>query len=445
MATLIHGGYVVTLNGARDVHPRGFVLLGDDGRIEDVGPDDRMPERFAGERLDASGMIVLPGLVDAGHRPWQHLVMGLGSDADGRLLSALEHQLDAGDLALGATLAAAELVAGGVTTVLHALPGRADPSRLAAAAKPFEAMGLRQVVGIDWAGNSEAGAMEALRLCETTAHASLALSVITDPVSMLAGDTHEPDLAAAYAFARSHDLRLLTRPGGDADDTRWQAARSAHGRSAPVHLMELGLLDERWLLAGAERLDDTDLLLIQESGCSAIASPLDDAVRGVASTHWTTLAHRGVTCALSTGGPAFSCTVDMVEEMKAMVMLQNTLRRDPTSMSTEAALEMATLGGARALGLDGEIGSLEPGKRADVAVFDLRQPHHQASHKPISTFVCCARAGDAHAVYVQGRRVHDATRPRARGEAWVTDAFARRAALMNRARAARPALAAIAA
>lgn len=437
MATLIGGGYVVTMNASRDVHDGGFVLLGDDGRIAAVGPGDQQPRGFHGERIDAAGMIVLPGLVNAGHRPWQHLAMGLAAGTDEALLPIIEGRLGAEDLGLAARLAAFELASGGVTTVLHHLPRRADAARLSAAASPFAAAGMRQLLGIDFAANGASAAEAALGFCNADASGRtlLALTIASDPVSLASGRIAERTLEDAYGFARRHGLRIVTAPGGKTEPAQWSAALRRSGRSAPMHLMELGLLDDHWLLEGVERLGSTDLALLKESGCSVAATPLAEAVLGRASTHWAELARSGVPCAIATGGPAFSCTVDMVEEMKAMLLLQNTLRLDPASMSAEAVLEMATLGGARALGLAHEIGSLEAGKRGDVAVFDLRQPHLQVSHKPISTFVCCARGRDAHAVFVDGRAVH-----RAGGSVLVEDdlaveALGRRALLLGDARA----------
>lgn len=432
MAILIHGGYVVTMNAAREVFPGGFVLIGDNGRIASTGPQDLTPTGFEGERLDASGMIVLPGLVDAGHRPWEHLLMGWQGAAESDRCAAAASMLHDEDVRAAARLAAAELATGGVTTVLHHVPGAATAERLAAATGAFGAHGLRQVACLDLAVTG------AERVAHIGANAPeallrLALSVPSDPVSIFTGAASEALLLRAAALADRYGLRLFTQPGGHADETSWQAAQRRLGRSAITHLMELGLLDSRWLLEGLDRLGPADLMLMRESGCTGVAQPLSDAARGRACTRWTALLRQGGHFAIGTGGPAASCTVDMVEEMKALVMVQNTLNLDPTSMSAEAALEAATLGGARALGLLEEIGSLEPGKQGDVAVFDMRAPHFQVSQKPISTFVCCGRARDAHAVFVGGRRIHAADAPaRHDDQALVEEGRARRAALLDR-------------
>lgn len=405
MATLIHGGHVVTMNAAREVFPGGFVLIGDDGRIASTGPQAGIPQGFHGVQLDATGMIVLPGLVDAGHRPWEHLLMGWSGAADPARCAAAASALQDEEVRVAAHLAAAELAAGGVTTVLHHVPGAATAARLAAAIEAFDTHGLRQVACVDVAAT---GVDRVEGACAQASGPLLriALSVLSDPVSICTGAADEARLVRAATLAARHGLRLFTQPGGSADDAQWQAAHRRLGRSAITHLMELGLLDSRWLIGDVDRLGPADLMLMLESGCMGVAQPLSDAARGRAHTRWTTLLRLGGHFAIGTGGPAASCTVDMVEEMKALVMLQNTLNLDPTSMSAEAALEAATLDGARALGLADEIGSLEPGKQGDVVVFDMRAPHFQVSHKPISTFVCCGRARDAHAVFVAGRCIH---------------------------------------
>ena len=99
-------------------------------------------------------------------------------------------------------------------------------------------------------------------------------------------------------------------------------------------------------------------------------------------------------------------SVDMVEQMKACALMQHVRHLDPTRMSAERAIEMATINAAKALGLEREIGSLEAGKRADIAVFDLDKPYVGVLHRPISTFICAGKGSDARAVLVDGEIVY---------------------------------------
>ncbi len=99
-------------------------------------------------------------------------------------------------------------------------------------------------------------------------------------------------------------------------------------------------------------------------------------------------------------------SVDMVEQMKACTLMQHVRHLDPTRMPAECTIEMATINAAKALGLDGEIGSLEPGKRADIAVFDLTKPYVGVLHRPISAFLYTGKGSDARAVLVNGEVVY---------------------------------------
>jgi 5-methylthioadenosine/S-adenosylhomocysteine deaminase len=98
-------------------------------------------------------------------------------------------------------------------------------------------------------------------------------------------------------------------------------------------------------------------------------------------------------------------SVDMVEQMKACSFLQGVKHLDPAIIPPERCIEMATINAARAMGLDDEIGSLEPGKLADIAIFDLDTPHSTPATNPIASLVYSARGPDAHTVFVDGREV----------------------------------------
>jgi 5-methylthioadenosine/S-adenosylhomocysteine deaminase len=110
--------------------------------------------------------------------------------------------------------------------------------------------------------------------------------------------------------------------------------------------------------------------------------------------------------ALGTDGPMVDYSVDMVEQMKACAYLQHVRHLDPTRIPYETAIEMATINGAKALGLDKDIGSLAAGKLADIAVFDAAKPHIGVQLRPISTFISAGRGADARLVMVNGEVVY---------------------------------------
>lgn len=119
------------------------------------------------------------------------------------------------------------------------------------------------------------------------------------------------------------------------------------------------------------------------------------------------LAAAGGNVCLGTDGAASNNAQDMIQVLKMASLLQRAHRRDPGAVPPMEALAMATINGARALGLDGMIGSIEPGKRADVIVVDLDTPHATVTHDPVSQMVYCASAADVRTVLVDGRVVVD--------------------------------------
>lgn len=387
MPCLLANGYILTMDAARRTFASGFVLTDSEGRVASVGPMTDCPEAPGAERIDCTGCIVVPGLIDALHVHWSHLFPGMRQPP-----SAADFMDEPAHL-LAARLAASALAAGGVTATMVEMPAGLGVPVVNDVLAAFRRQGVAAL-----------GAVPA-ELAPLVDGAAVILTA--DVIALDEGRASEASMRAAAATARQLGRRLLLRiapEGSSAEALR--AAQMRLGRSSVYHLMEMGLLDDTCLLVCPEHLDDLDRALILESGCHVIGLPLADAVRGAGSTAFSALARAGVPCALGTEGPGAGWSTDMVEQMKAAVMAQNTLMLDPAAMSTERALEMATINAAEALGISDTTGSIEPGKRADIAVFDTRQPHQQISAKPLSAFVACARATEAVVVLAHGDRVN---------------------------------------
>jgi 5-methylthioadenosine/S-adenosylhomocysteine deaminase len=177
------------------------------------------------------------------------------------------------------------------------------------------------------------------------------------------------------------------------------------GRTDTQLLMQLGLLDSSWILVHGINCTDTDLRLMANAGASLVYTPTSEATRGGGVGPIAPAVAHGVNVALGSDGPMVDYSVDMVEQMKACSFLQNAKHLDPTIMPPETCLEMATINAATALGLESEIGSLEPGKLADVAIFDLNTPRAAPAVNPITSLVYSAKGTDVHAVIVNGELV----------------------------------------
>jgi len=382
MTVLLTNGHVVTMDAARAIHDPGFVLIDDAGRIAATGPMADCPAGPDMLAIDCAGKIVLPGLIDLFQRHWTHL---LPASAPAEAIAA---RMEVAEHAIAAGLAGEALVSGGVTTVLNAAPDLAIEAQGAVAAA-FDAAGLRAVHAVPQ---------------DRMPSMAGAIWVDTDMPARVSGRATDASITAAVQAARTLGWRIVTRlwPDG-ATAEEMTAARRKLGRSAVQHLMEMGVLDDRWIVVSPLGLDDTDRNLLRESGCHVVDLPVAEAAAGSSALDITALSRMGVSIALGTDGPGRGGSCDMIEQMKYLLMTQNTMSLDPTSMSMEQVLEMATINAARALGLDGEIGSLEAGKRADVAVFDLGVPHSAVTAKPLSGFIACVRASEAELVLRDGR------------------------------------------
>jgi len=416
MSLLIKNGYVVTMNAGRAVHGPGFVEVTSRGTIGRVGDMNACPADAA-RTFDATGMLVLPGLINLQHRNWQHLMPAREqtSAADPLQLSkdARPH-LEAQDLRAAAALAAAELISTGTTCVMHLHMGAPGDGMIDAEIEPGLNLGLRQILALDLAaGQAGSSAQRRLERSFERWHGTndgltwLAGFTTADAISMSSGVVTEQAVLAAFGIAQQRQVRMVVQGAAAAASgaAAFEAAIRKSGRSEVLHLMELGVLDPGVLLCGGGRFDALDASLLAESGAHVVYSPVHEAVCGGPVTPVSRLLSLGVNCALGTDGPAGGGSVDMVEQIKACAMIQNTVALDPGAMSIERALEMATIDAAQAVGLAHEIGSLEPGKRADLAVFDLQQAHLQVIHKPVSNFFCCGRGLDARLVLVGGRTV----------------------------------------
>jgi 5-methylthioadenosine/S-adenosylhomocysteine deaminase len=126
---------------------------------------------------------------------------------------------------------------------------------------------------------------------------------------------------------------------------------------------------------------------------------------GLGAARVKELVDLGVNVALGTDGPASNNTLDMFETMKVAALLQKHVYRNPEALSAFQVLRMATLNGAKALGLDGLIGSLEVGKRADIVLVDLSKPHLKPLHDVYAALVYSARGSDVDTVIVDGKIV----------------------------------------
>ena len=436
--TLIRDATIITMNDALDI-VEGAVSIRD-GRIESVGPEPAGPHDTV---IDAHGDYLLPGFIQTHVHLCQTLFRGYADDMPlldwlRRRVWPMEAAHTPDTLRASVRLAASELLLGGTTTVLT-METVHDTDVV------FEAvdrMGLRAVVGKCMMDSDREVPRRLQARTGDSIDESVALRKRWDGRA-------NGRLRAAFAprFAVSCSRELLEAVASlsaadralvhtHASESRDEVAivRSMSGGMANVeYLASLGLASPRLCAAHCVWVDDREQELLAAHDVKVMHCPGSNLKLGSGVAPVAAMRARGITVSLGADGAACNNRLDMFEEMRLAAMLQ-AMRRQPGILPARDVLWMATRAGARTLGLETEIGSLEPGKRADLIVVDRDRAHLAPGPDPYSTLVYAARGSDVRATIVDGALLVDDFAPVEVDRAEIA-AEARRAAQQLAARA----------
>ena len=423
----------------------GAVLVDEDGRIAAVGHRAVIDPPEGAEVVELGEAALLPGLVNVhGHL---ELAMFRGALEDLafrdwilRLVGAKRSVLDDEDYAAAARWTALEAIRAGITTFASTEASGVGMAAMAEA-------GLRGIVYHEVFGPDPSQAegsmrdlrerLEALRRQQT--------ELVRVGISPHAPYTVSDDLfRAATLLARKEELpmaihiaesalerELVTRGEGDfAPGLRARGiATPARGRS-PVEMLErLGVLAARPLLIHCVDLDGDDVRRLADSDCAVAHCPVANAKLGHGLAPLPALREAGVRVGLGTDSVGSNNRIDLLEEARVASLLQRAAHRSTTLLPPAELLRLCTIDGARALGLEERVGTLEPGKDADLCAVSLAGVHVKPVHDPVAALFHSARGSDVTFVAVRGRallrRGEVATIDREAAEARLEDAAAR--------------------
>ncbi len=396
----IAGATVITLDADQKIIDADVYVR--DGRFAAIG-GPALPARTT---LDARGMVLIPGL----HNLHDHLRdltpgikigEGLRIDAFLKTMWKLGEHMGAAEYRIGAALGTARLLKAGVTSVVDHLYPFHRPGLLEAAIEGYQATGIRWFVA--------RGIMTRpyRPICEKEGDAFKAITAIVDqtvpkerlfvaPVSFrqVAPSTY----AKARRFADRHGLRLYTHVAETRNEV--DGIVEAHG-ARPVELLHrLGFAGDDTILVHCVFLSAGEMRRLGRSGTHVVHCPTNHLklAKGVAPV--TRLLEAGVNVALG-----IDTMDDLFSEMRQVMLVQGLVESNPGAITPLRSLEMACKGGAVALGLGSELGSIEVGKRADVVCVDMRAAHLQPVLDPVWTIVNRAHGHDVSHVVVDGRVV----------------------------------------
>jgi 5-methylthioadenosine/S-adenosylhomocysteine deaminase len=406
VSLIVTGGTVVTVDGTRTVIPRGAVAI-DGTRIAGVGTAADIARRFTGrDTIDATGQVVMPGLINTHTHAPMVLYRGLADDL--ALMEWLQKYIFPAEaktvspafVRTGTRLAALEMIQSGTTTYADMYYFEEE---IAAVTK---AAGLRGVLGqtvIQFPVADAKTPAEALARAEAFILKYKADDLIVPAVAPHALYTNDQaTLVATRDLAAKHGVPLLIHLAETEDEVK--AAREKGGMSPTGYLESFGFwTGARTLAAHGVWVSPDDITTLVRRGVGVSHNPESNMKLASGTAPVTGYLAAGAALGLGTDGAASNNDLDMFEAMRQASFLAKHASRDPRAVPAATALEMATIGGARALGLDKDIGSLEAGKRADLLVVRMNRARQTPLYDAVSHLVYTTRGDDVDTTIVNGR------------------------------------------
>ncbi|HEX2667290.1 MAG TPA: TRZ/ATZ family hydrolase [Gammaproteobacteria bacterium] len=405
--TLVHARWVVPVEPAGRVLENHAVAV-EHGRIVALLPSTEARARFqAPEEVTLERHVLIPGLVNAHTHAAMTLLRGLADDMP--LMQWLKDHIwpvenrwaNADFVRDGVELAMAEMLRGGTTCFgdMYFFPETA--------AQAVRQAGMRAALGLvvfdfpsSWGSGPEEYIAKGLALRDQHKNDPLLSFTLAPHAPYTVSD---PWLVKIRTLADELDLPVHTHVHETAGEVSDSEAK--HGMRPLARLASLGLFTPSLVAAHMTQLNDAEIAESAKNGISVVHCPSSNLKLASGFCPVAKLLGAGVNVALGTDGAASNNTLDMFAEMKTAALLAKGVAGAPTAVPAATALRMATLNGARALGLDKDLGSLAPGKWADMAALDLGEAETQPVHDVISTLVYAVGREQVSDVWVAGKRL----------------------------------------
>jgi 5-methylthioadenosine/S-adenosylhomocysteine deaminase len=389
----------------------GHALIVDQGRIVDLLPAAQADAQYAPRETELlPSHVVIPGLVNAHTHSAMTLLRGIADDVplkpwltdhiwprESRFVSP-EFVHD------GTLLACAEMLRGGITACndMYFYPD--------AAARAYEAAGLRALIGMPvldfptpYAADSDAYLTQGLAARDAWKHVPQLGFAVAPHAPYTVGDE---TFAKVVMYARQLDIPIQTHLAETREEV--DSARAATGATTLARLDRLGATGPNFIAIHAVHVDDADIALLARHGCHVVHCPASNMKLASGIAPVAKIAAAGVNVALGTDGAASNNRLDLFSEMRLASLLAKVSTGDAAALPAATVLAMATLNGARALGLDAVTGSLVAGKDADLVAVDLSHVASQPVFDPVSHLVNVAERACVSDVWVRGVKMLDA-------------------------------------
>ena len=403
---LISGGMVLTFNQDREIWKNGAVAVAGDGVVAVGKSSDLVKEIEAKEELDASGCLVMPGLINLHTHAAMTCFRGLADDLPlqtwlhQHIFPAEESHITEEIVYWATLLAIVEMIKSGTTTFCDGYFYE-DGAAKAVVASGIRAMLAQGVIDFPAPGVPDPRinlkAAEAFVFRWRSKSPRLVPSIFCHSVYTCSPET----LAGAKEICEEHEVFFqihLAENQAELDETRQR-----YGYHPVEHLQTLGLLDARTLCHHSVRVKDKEMEIMARHGVGVSHNPESNMKLASGVAPLPQMLAAGIKVGLGTDGCASNNNLDMFQEMDTAAKLHKVYQGDPALSSALQIAAMATVGGAAALGMADTLGSLEPGKKADLITIDLNQPHLTPMYEPCSHLVYAARGADVRDAVIDGK------------------------------------------
>jgi 5-methylthioadenosine/S-adenosylhomocysteine deaminase len=385
-----------------------------DGLIAEIAEGSPGGETSERPVIDADGCVLMPGLVNAHTHLYQVLLRAVWEDLE--LMPWLQRiygcarVLRPEHFYAGSLLGCAETIRSGVTTVCEHNFLHPSAECASETLRAMRESGLRSVFARTVMDTGEIVPECAKEMPDTAfrrIETLLAQHAGAEKLSFMTGPNTPPInttpglLREIRAFADDKSLGISAHVAESKSVV--ECARREHGKNGVVEfLQQFGIPAANSLFAHAVHVSQDEIRILKETGASVSHNPVSNMMLGDGVAPVRQMLRQGVNVALGTDGAASNHSQDLFDTMKAASLLQKVHHQDAGAIKPYEVLRMATVGGAKALGLDSVCGTLEAGKSADLLLLDLNTLHNQPVNAIFSQIVHCAKASDVRTVVVNG-------------------------------------------
>ena len=405
--TILHPTWTATVDENNTLlHEHSIAIH--EGRITDIQPKQTILDKYESDvEINLNNQLLIPGLINAHTHSPMSLMRGLADDLplmdwlNNHIWPAEQKHVSAEFVYDGSLLACAEMIRSGTTCFndMYFFPEET--------ARAVEQAGIRANIGLividfpsAWAKNADEYLSKGLKLHDQLNNNSLISTAFAPHAPYTVSDE---SLIQIATYSEELDIPIhihLHETRGEVEQ-----AMSASGKRPIERLKELGLLSPRLLAVHMTQLSDDEIELIAQTGTHVLHCPESNLKLASGFCPTYRLQQVGVNIAIGTDGAASNNDLDMLAEMRTTALIAKAVSENASALPADEVLRMATINGAKALGLDADIGSIEIGKSADMAVVDLSGIENQPVYNPISQLIYSAGRENISNVWVAGNHL----------------------------------------